>query len=232
MAKPHGARQQKRLAKQKAKRSEKRAAINRRESKDPSIRLQGAERWPVVQAFMGSRIWADGLGSLVIARQESAGQLVFGVFLVDVNCLGVKNAFWRAGSQASLRELIGRMEETQEMSPVAPECLVKLVKGAVEYARSFGFLPHPDYRHAAMLLEGIDPATCRHDFTFGRDGKPYYVQGPNESFSEVENIMMRVRQVGGNYLVRLPVQHRTLFDAEDSHEEFERSFDEEYDVST
>ena len=60
MAKKHGAKQQKRLAKQKAKRLEKRTLLARRSSKDPTIRLQGAEKWPVVEAFMSGRVGTKG----------------------------------------------------------------------------------------------------------------------------------------------------------------------------
>ena len=59
------------------------------------IRLQRADKWPVVRALAGAEIWETGIGDLAIARQESDGQLVFGVYLVDVFCLGVKNAHVR-----------------------------------------------------------------------------------------------------------------------------------------
>jgi hypothetical protein len=205
MAKKHGARQQKKIAKQKARRSAKRFTLHQRTSKDPTVRLQQAERWPVVRAVMAAELWNEGLGSLVIARQEPEGGLVMAVFLVDAYCLGVKNAFWRPGSAGDLDELIRRVEQSQKTVPIEPACLVKIVKGAVEYARSFGFSPHPDYHHAAMLLEGIDPSTCAREFTFGKDGKPFYIQGPNESFAQAEAIMRRIVEAGGHFLVGGPV---------------------------
>ena len=73
MAKKHGAKQQKRLAKQKAKRLEKRSLLARRSSKDPTIRLEPAEKWPVVEAFMSSELWEEGIGYLVIAQEPEGG---------------------------------------------------------------------------------------------------------------------------------------------------------------
>jgi hypothetical protein len=204
MAKHHGARQQKRIAKQKAKRASKRSMLLRRESKDPTIRLQGAGKWPVVRALVGSELWDEGIGYLLIARQESEGRLIYASFLVDVYCLGVKNAFWDAGTQKELAELIRKMDEVQEMQPITPACLAKIVLGAVEFAQSFGFRPHPDYHHAATLLDGIDPATCPHQFTFGRDGKPFYMSGPNESFAQAQAIAQRVQAAGGHFIVGIP----------------------------
>jgi hypothetical protein len=203
MAKNHGARQQKRVAKQKAKRSVKRSLWSRLNSKDPAIRLQSVEKLPVVQAFVASQLWKDGIGYLLIARQESDGGLVFAVFLVDVYCLGVKNAFWRAGTRGDLDEMIRKLESTQRMSAITPECLVKIVKGAVEYAQSFGFPPHPDYRHASKLLDGIDPSSCPNQFEFGRDGRPFYIQGPNESLAVATAISQRVQRAGGHFIHKL-----------------------------
>ena len=89
------------MAKQKAKREAKRSILLRRDSNDPTIRLQGAENWPIVQTFVGARLWKDGMSSLIIVRQESEGRLICAVFLVDVYCLGVKNAFWRRHPEGS-----------------------------------------------------------------------------------------------------------------------------------
>jgi hypothetical protein len=205
MPRKHGAREQKRAAKQKAKRREKRSDLVRRTSTDPTVRLQNTEKWPVVQALVGADLWDDGIGYLLIARQQSGqGDLVFATYLVDVFCLGVKDAFWRAGSLGEFKEMVRRMESTQTLVPIDPACLVKIVQGAVEYARSFGFPPHPDYRHAAMLLAGIDPAECPQEFTFGRDGKPFYIQGPHESLEEAMAISERLIEAGGHYMVALP----------------------------
>jgi hypothetical protein len=204
MPKHHGAKQQKRLAKQKAKRAEKRAFELRRNSGDPTIRLEHAGKWPVVQSVMGSKLWKDGLAYMMIARQESDGRYVFAAFVVDVFCLGVKNAFWRAGTRTDLDELIDNLEQAGELESVTPEYLAKVVTGAVEYAQSLGFQPHADYRHAALLLQGIDPATCSIPCTFGKDGKPVYIAGPNESFAQAMAISARIGQVGEDYLMGLP----------------------------
>ena len=99
------------------------------------------------------------------------------------------------------RELVKGMGEMQDMSSINPACLVKIVKGAVEYAQSLGFSPDPEYRHAQLLLEGIDPSTCTDTFEFGRDGKPFYVQGPNETPAQVMAIVQRMQEVGGHFLV-------------------------------
>jgi hypothetical protein len=200
MAKTHGARQQKKVAKQKAKRSSKGSKLAKQSSKDPTVRLERADKWPVVQALVADEIWDEGVGYAMIARQESEGRVAWGAYLVDTLCLGVKNAFWDVGTRADLNFLVEQMEFTQQMRLVSPADLVKLVQGAVEFAHSFGFRPHPDYRHASRLLEGIDTSTCAEEFTFGSEGAPFYRQGPYESDARAEAIIERVREAGGSYV--------------------------------
>jgi hypothetical protein len=112
-----------------------------------------------------------------------------------------------SGAQGLVKDFedaIQHLSQSQRMRAIAPACLAKIVKGGVEYAHSFGFSPHPDYHHAAKLLDGIDPSTCPEEFTFGRDGKPFYIQGPNESFAQAQAIMERVQSLGGHYFIQVP----------------------------
>jgi hypothetical protein len=199
MAKKHGARQQKRIAKQKAKRQAKRSLLARRTSNDPTIRLQRVENWPVVEAYVSEELWDEGIGYAVLARREPGGQIVFGSFLVDVLCLGVKDAYWRACPMEDFRELIREMDKFQTMRPIEPACLAKIVLGAVDFAQSFGFPPHADFRHASHLLDGIDPSECPERYTFGEDGRPYYIQGPSETPTQAMAIAERLQEVGGNF---------------------------------
>ena len=204
MSKSHGAKQQKKLAKQKAKRAARRSELSARSSSDPTVRLQNAAKWPVVAALVPEGLWIEGIGQLVIAREQSDGNVVIGVYLVDVYCLGVKNAFWTAGTPGDFRRLIERIEERETLRPVTPECLAKIVRGAVDYAQSYGFAPHRDFRHAALLLEGIDPDACPQEFTYGRDGKPFYIRGPYETLEAARVISERIVEAGGDYIIPIP----------------------------
>ena len=203
MANQHGARQQKRATKQKAKRSAKRAVLMERTSTDPTIRLRAAANWPVIEAVASSEIWQSGLGYLCIARENPQGELAIGVFLVDVYCLGVKNTFWQIGTRTKLDQLIERLESMQAMSPIAPACLAKIVQGAVDYATLSAFRLIPITPTRRSILEGIDPTACPQHFVFGRDGKPFYIQGPNESPAVAKAIADGIHKAGGHFLVQM-----------------------------
>jgi len=57
------------------------------------------------------------------------------------------------------------------------------------YARDLGLDAHPDYAFARRIFADIDPAVCSRDFTFGQEGKPLYVSGPNETEADSRRIM-------------------------------------------
>ncbi len=222
MAKNHGARQQKRIAKHKAKRAAKRTFLSRALSQDPTVRLRGAAKWRVVHSLEADELFDTGIGHMAIAREDGAGKLVFAVFLVDTYCMGVKNAFWRTGTREEFQEMMEQMETKRAMSPIAPERLVKIIEGAVDYAHALGISPHPDYGHASMLLAGIDSSTCTDPISFGRDGKPFYIQGPFDSPTVAEAIVQRVRAAAGHFLVGGPIAGEGAIDEiEDEYEELD-----------
>jgi hypothetical protein len=195
------ARRQKQLAKKKAKREEKRSQIARQTSHDPTIRLASAAAWPIVETLIPVDLWEQGIGNLILARRHPTGQIAAAVFLVDVWCLGSKNAYWNILPESEYRAQVRKLEKRGELQNAAPEYFAKLVHDAVEYAQSFGFPPHPDYRHARMLLQGIDASLCSEKFEFGKDGKPLYVAGPYDSEEKIKTIMHRLGEGRGEFIV-------------------------------
>jgi hypothetical protein len=195
------ARRQKQLAKKKAKRDEKRTQMARQSSDNPLIRLAEAESWPIVDALVPETLWSRGIGQLILTRRLPDGRLALGNFLVDVFCLGVKNAYWKIISEWDFDSLRRRLAEMGPLYAATPEQFAKLVLGAVDYAQAIGFPPHPDFRHAKLLLAGIDPSKCTDTFTFGKDGKPFYINGPHDSPEKIKIIMHKIRLAGGESMV-------------------------------
>lgn len=195
------ARRQKQLAKKKAKRQEKRTILTRESSKDPTIRFVNVAQWPILDVQMADNLWSLGLGPVIVTRLMPSGEAAMGVFLVDVYCLGVKNCYYKMMSRNVYAEYVDRLEEQGPLRKVSPEYAAKLVTEAVAFAESFGFAPNVDYRHAKLLLAGIDAEACPDEMTFGRDGKPYYIRGPHESLSHAQRIGHQVQQAGGNVVM-------------------------------
>jgi hypothetical protein len=200
MSKRHGAREQKKLAKQKAKKDQRRRQLARLTSPDPTARFAAADRWPIVAAEVSETLWLEGLGYAIIARRTPQHLIAYGVFLLDVYCLGVKDAFWRVDAQDAYDHLRKQIAERGGLKRVSPEHLSKLVHCAADYAQSLGIAPHHDFRHTRLLLAGIDPSQCPENFQFGKDGKPFYIAGPFDAPHRVREIAERVAAAGGHFM--------------------------------
>jgi hypothetical protein len=99
--------------------------------------------------------------------------------------------------EVALRALTSGFFDAYPSPPIpAPlELAQHLVLGAAEYARGLGFDPHPDFEAAkGHLGSWSGPSAIR----FGRNGKPFYVEGPHDDSAAVMRTLNRT--VGkGNY---------------------------------
>jgi hypothetical protein len=84
------------------------------------------------------------------------------------------------------------MRQNMHLRKVEPAYAKKLILDAIAYARNNGFEPHKDYRLASKVLRDIDETTCKTEFTFGKDGKPFYITGPNDSEARSKQVITAV----------------------------------------
>lgn len=158
------------------------------------------------EAFVTGNLFEFGLGHVVLARFRG-GDAELGVFLVDVYCQGVKDAFYARVSEGRYdMELLEGVLPAADRKAIDPPSARKLVEGAVAYARGFGLAPHPDYKAACRVFGGTNAAESTTSFNFGRNGKPFYIQGRYDSFEKALRMMNHLRARCGNdgfdFLVR------------------------------
>jgi hypothetical protein len=143
---------------------------------------------------------SQGLISVLVARRVRYGKVSACGYLAGAYCLGVKNALGpEPMDERDLRGFVRRYFFGYYGDPVeAPiELAREIVFGSVEYARSLGFDPHPDFAAAAGHLGSwTGPGVI----SFGKDGKPLYVFGPYDDHRWVIRTLKRT--VGrGNFEV-------------------------------
>jgi hypothetical protein len=63
-----------------------------------------------------------------------------------------------------------------------------LVFGAVDYARSLGFEPAPSFGETTSHLGPWDGPSA---IGFGREGKPFYIQGPHDNADRIMKTLER-----------------------------------------
>jgi len=159
----------------------------RRPLRPPGEGLSAAQAadLPIHACLMASELFKTGLGMTFLARALPSGELAVASFLVDVWCLGVKNAFHCVVSPEEWAQLVQRFS----FEKTDPACLRKLVEGAVDYARDLGFAPHPDYAGAARLFGSIEAAACPLRYNYGKEGKPVYLSGPDDTPAQSRRIL-------------------------------------------
>ena len=131
---------------------------------------------PIIASYVYRDIWQEGIGTVLIVRRLSNGNLLLANYLVDTWCLGVKDAFVREVSRAMLEQFLSQ----QPMEPQSPEYCKALVMGAIEYGKTNGLNPNID-KKSKQMIAGIKYTPDRYQFEFGKDGKPFYINGPYDS---------------------------------------------------
>jgi hypothetical protein len=149
--------------------------------------------------------------ALVARRRRHRRGAIVCVYLLDVWCLGVKNAMGPTTiDQQELRQRTHQLFSGYGEPPItAPIGLVRdLVLGAAEYARGLGFAPHPDFERARPHL---GPWTSPSAITFGRDGKPTYISGPNDNHDRILHTLQHaVGRKGFNYTIGVDLDQLPL----------------------
>ncbi|MBN1420567.1 MAG: hypothetical protein JXP34_17450 [Planctomycetes bacterium] len=174
-------RRQKKLQKKAAKRKVRQREVRARGMPaDDRGWIRRSAAWPIKEARLG---WDERmtLASVLVSRQAPDGVIAAGSFLVDIGCLGVKSAFARIFfSEDEYRDFVRDLGRFIEMRRRDPAYAAKVIESGLAYARDLGFAPDPDYRWSKHVLEGIDSSTCPEKVACGKDGKPFYVSGPND----------------------------------------------------
>jgi hypothetical protein len=199
-----------------ARREQKRRALQRAASPRPPTLLRSAATWPVAECLV-SREWqqAGELVQVVVARRSAAGAVAAAVFLVDLACLGVKDAFARVfTSPGEYEQLRRRIGTAQMLVPADLDLVARIVREGIAYARQLGFEPHPDYPAAAALLQGAQPDACHVTVPLGKDGKPFFVAGPRDDIPRI--LAQLTRSVGSeNFAYLIPLEMPRPFLDED-----------------
>ena len=226
---------QKKLAKQRAKRKAK-VALQKRERPGSTssygsiagLEFELAARAPIYRCYVADEVFDAGLGYVVVSRR-SGEKVAAGVILVDAYCLGVKDAIPMLKPRDFFDDFINNLP--MRMKAVEPAYAKKLVEGAIAYARDLGFEPHSDYKLPRKILDEIDASECSAEFTFGKDGKPFFVSGPYDSAARskriIDTLQRRCGPDGYHYLMGLSPNERIWNGDEPDDLEYDEEGDDE-----
>jgi len=181
---------QKKLAKRAKKQKAK--AKRLRQKAAPRYGIGQISQAPIQDIIIDRNLFDKGLGHVVMSRNLGHGFMALSMFLVDMYCLGVKNAAFLRLTLPDYSDAMVRYEMIQSVDSVSPACARKLVEGAVNYARELGFPPHKDYLKAHRIFGDIRVEDCDVEFEYGYNGKPMFISGPYDSPAKCKQIINKL----------------------------------------
>jgi hypothetical protein len=165
--------------------------------------IQHADDYPIEACYLNGDWQERGFARILVTRSQDDGRLMVGAFLVDIFCLGVKNAFCNEGLPRSQFEadFLLRFFQNEEPTRVGINYVKELIYGAVDYARNLGFEPHADFELACNVL-GTEEFSRSRGFKFGGpEGKPLYIAGPDDDAATVlRKLRKRLGENGFNFI--------------------------------
>ena len=187
---------------------------------------QKARNLPVYECLNNDGWDNTGTASIVISRIHANDNLTVGVYLVDLLCLVVKDAFYMFNApMAEYLEMLDSMRGDFEMVKVDYSLVHNVILAANEFAAELGFKPHKDFTAVAqyILEEDTDDIELM-EIECGKTGSPLYIQHPVVLDGEANRVIKQLeRAVGeGNFDVITGEEEDELYDDEEDelyHEE-------------
>ncbi|XZN96708.1 MAG: DNA-binding response regulator [Microcoleus sp.] len=131
-----------------------------------------------------------GLGLVMVTRSKGYNRFVAATYLIDYWCLGVKDTIpprncndsqYKTLIENSYSPFLGYEEISVEQAQA-------LVWGAIAYSKTLGFEPHRDFEQSKAHL---GESTSEIGLKFGRNGKPFYVEGPYDNTTKIINTLKK-----------------------------------------
>jgi hypothetical protein len=158
--------------------------------------IHHARSYPIEGCWTQKDWKKHGLAVIVIARRQPDGNLVFGTYLVDYYCLGLKNTYCKSDVPPGpfRRDHLPKTFDPDRPMNISPALAHEIIYGGIDYAAQFGFKPHPDFRLSQYVLDPADLHPRTGAVEFGYKGKPFFIQGPDD---DPDTIMRQLIRTAG-----------------------------------
>ena len=177
-----------------AKAARRKAVVAEKKQAERSVqslagRVAVAARSPVERSIRTAALFEVGIGHVILTKRLPTNAIGCAFFLVDVYCLGVKDVFYKEMAPSEFDQVLADLAaKRQDVVEIEPSSALKLVKGSVDFAAKSGLAAAKDYRVIARIFGDIDADRSSDVFPFGKDGKPLFIEGPNDTAARKREI--------------------------------------------
>lgn len=177
------------------------------------------------KCYISEDIETCGEGNVIVTRMHKHGKVSVGVFLVDIFCLGVKDAFYMLRMEEYEFEHLKERFATTRTRECSYEEAHNWIYGAIAFAEEGGINPHPGFTLAQYLLEEDTDDVPLIEYDFGKDGKHLLIAS---SKSEANKYVPTLKKnLGDNFEVIIRAE-----DDEDEYDENDPDFFDDVDEMT
>ncbi len=188
------------IAQKRAKKAQRRKQVvaqkRRAEEIEGSLpaRVLRAAQLPIQACFLTEALFEGGMGTLVLARGNTPDRVALSSYLLDTFCLGVKDVTFELVEGDYFQFYMDTMDRMSPMVPVEPSYARKLLRDLDAWSRSLGFAAHRDFATVERIFGDVNAEASDAVFRFGRDGKPFYIPGPDDEAPLIRRRIEQLRQ--------------------------------------
>lgn len=145
--------------------------------------------------MMSEGLFSVGIGWVALARTLPLGEVAASFFLIDAYCLGIKDAFFAVTPKVKFESQMASLGHNDRLIDIEPSVARKLLHDAADFAGSYGLPPSEGFAEAEAIFGDIEMAD--QTFEFGKDGKPFFISGPNDSPTRIRRILDALEKYAG-----------------------------------
>ncbi len=192
---------------------------------------QRSRSLPIHECWINSEWQEDKKVNLIITRKHTNGNFTIGLFMVDLLCLGVKDAHYKFNiPTGEYRELLEFMEERLPIERIDYALAHNIILAGVEFAEEYGFKPHKDYLSTMQYFLENDDDIEVIEIECGENDQPMYVKGPYDSDAEVNRVLAQLERTAGKGNYQFVVEEDdSLFDDDEEYEDFDDDDDDDFE---
>jgi hypothetical protein len=161
-------------------------------------RMLRAAHAPIQHCFLTESVFDVGMGTLVLARGVTPHHIALGSFLIDVFCLGIKDVMFESVESEVFEMYMDATDAGSPMVSVDPSYARKLLRDLAAWSQSIGFAPHRDFAAVERVFGDVSADASDAVFRFGRDGKPVYIPGPNDTAPLIQRRIQQLQKYLGD----------------------------------
>jgi hypothetical protein len=158
---------------------------------------------PILKCAVNKEWKDEKIAQVMVLRQHVNGNVSGANFLVDLLCLGVKDATWFFNTDSD--EMTEMMAESGLNWIDIPYTLAhNIVYAGLEFAEEFHIKPHPDFAIAKYALEEDDDAIELIEIETGENDMPHLIERYPGQYADAHSKLKKYAGEG-NYQVSLAI---------------------------